>query len=260
MKKTSALFNELIDLIRTLQGPAGCPWDRRQTPANVKNYLVEELYELLEAIDSNQNSLIMEETGDLFFMLLFLINLYETKNKFTLNNTIDSVIKKMIHRHPHVFGSKTVSSVDEIKDNWQKLKEQEGKKPKESLLDGIPGNLPALSRSYFLTSKASGAGFDWQSPEDVLKKVKEEIKELEVAIAKGKKDEITDETGDIIFSIVNLSRHLGIEPEQALRQSNKKFINRFQYMEKTLKKQGRDIKKTTLFEMDKLWEEAKEVL
>ncbi len=257
MKKTEDLFAELMEIICTLRGPYGCPWDRKQTPENVKAYLVEELYELLEAIDMDEEKMLVEETGDILFMIMFLVNLYEQKKGFSLNDVLNTVIKKMKHRHPHVFGDKTVNSADEVMENWQMLKEQEGKKAKNSILDGIPGNLPALSHSFFITSKASKVGFDWQIPEEVLKKLKEETEELEAALTEGQKGKIAEETGDILFSIVNLSRHLGIDPEQALRKANTKFIRRFNHIETELKKQGREIKKTPLEELDRLWEEAK---
>ena len=257
MKKTAQQLEELINIIRRLRGPEGCPWDRKQTPADVKTYLTEELYEVIEAIDQDDRNMLVEEIGDLMFMILFLVNLYEEKKVFCLSDALQSIQQKMVHRHPHVFGSTEVASVDEVKDNWQKLKEKEGKKPRKSLLDGIPGNLPALSRAFFLTSKAAKIGFDWPNPQEVLKKVREETEELESAILEKKQARMTEEIGDIIFSIVNLGRHLGIEPEQALRRSNEKFCGRFGQMEKKLQNQGKDIKKATLEEMDRIWEEVK---
>lgn len=257
MKKTAELFLELTAIIRTLRGPQGCPWDKKQTPADVKAYLIEELHEVLEAVDLNENELLAEEIGDLLFMVLFLVNLYEEKQSFSLYDALERIKKKMIHRHPHVFGSTKVSSAEEVKENWQALKEREGKKPKKSFLDGIPKNLPSLSRAYFLTSKAAEAGFDWPGPRQVILKVKEEIEELEAACAAGEKQKMTGEIGDLLFSIVNLGRHLGIEPEQAMRRTNEKFIKRFEHIEKGLQKKGSGLKKATLEEMDRLWDEAK---
>jgi tetrapyrrole methylase family protein/MazG family protein/ATP diphosphatase len=257
MKKTAQQLEELINIIRRLRGPEGCPWDRKQTPADVKTYLTEELYEVIEAIDQDDRNMLVEEIGDLMFMILFLVNLYEEKKVFCLSDALQSIQQKMVHRHPHVFGSTEVASVDEVKANWQMLKEKEGKKPRKSLLDGIPGNLPALSRAFFLTSKAAKIGFDWPNPQEVLKKVREETEELESAILEKKQAQMTEEIGDILFSIVNLSRHLGIEPEQALRRSNEKFCGRFGQMEKKLQNQGKDTQKATLEEMDKVWEEVK---
>jgi tetrapyrrole methylase family protein/MazG family protein/ATP diphosphatase len=256
-KKTAALFDELRDIIHTLRGPEGCPWDRKQTPEDIKNYLTEELYEVFDAVDKNEKNILMEEIGDLIFMILFLVDLYEEKNAFTLTEILNTIKAKMIHRHPHVFSTTTVSSVEEVRINWQRLKEKEGKKPEESIFDGIPRNLPTLLRAFFLASKASEVGFDWQTPEDVLQKVTEEIKELEKAMTETDKEKSLEEIGDILFSMINISRHLGINPEQALYSANEKFQDRFKYIEMVLKKQGKDIKEATLAEMDSIWEEAK---
>jgi len=260
MKKTAELLVELVEIIQTLRGPDGCPWDKKQTPKNVEEYLVEELYELLEAIDRDDAKMIAEEIGDLLFMVLFLVNLYDEKKAFTLGDSLAGIKKKMVHRHPHVFGDITVSSADEVKDNWQVLKEKEGKKPKTSFLDGIPNNLPALSRAFYLTSKAAEVGFDWKDPDAVLKKVKEEMLELETALDKKDTAALKEEIGDTLFSLVNLSRHLDVDPERALRGSNEKFFNRFSYIEKQLIKQGKSLKGASLEEMDAIWEEAKRKL
>ena len=259
MKKESELLFELRDIIRRLRAPDGCPWDRKQTPKDVKNYLTEELYELLEAIDTKDTQLIIEETGDILFMLFFLVNLFEEKEEFSLADALHSSKEKMIHRHPHVFGDTNVSSAEEVKDNWQKLKLKEGKKPKKSFLDGIQKNLPALSYANSITLKASQTGFDWESPEEVFKKVKEEISELEKEISLDNKEKIKEEIGDVIFSLVNLSRHLEIEPEQALRKTNQKFKARFEHIEKTLTSQGSSLKSASLEEMDRIWEESKKL-
>jgi len=257
MKKESELLFELRDIIRRLRAPDGCPWDRKQTPQDVKSYLTEELYELLEAIDTNDTQLIIEETGDILFMLFFLVNLFEEKEEFSLADALHSSKEKMVHRHPHVFGDKYVNSAEEVKDNWQKLKLKEGKKPKKSFLDGIQKNLPALSYAHSITLKASKTGFDWKSPESVFEKIKEEISELENGIKSNNKEIIKEEIGDVIFSLVNLSRHLEVEPEQALRKTNQKFKERFEYIEKTLTDQGNSLKNASLEEMDRIWEESK---
>jgi len=257
MKKEDELLFELRDIIRRLRAPDGCPWDRKQTPKDVKNYLTEELYELLEAIDKNDTKLLVEETGDIMFMLLFLVNLFEEKEEFTLADALHSSSKKMIHRHPHVFGDKTVTSAEEVKDNWQKLKVKEGKQPRKSFLDGIQKNLPALTYAHSITLKASQVGFDWKSAEQVFEKIKEELAELEKEVQSDSKEGIREEIGDILFTLVNLSRHLGVEPEQALRKTNLKFKDRFEHIEITLKKEGKDLKSTDLGEMDRLWEKSK---
>ncbi len=257
MKKNEQLFTELIELIRMLRSPGGCPWDIKQTSRSVKSYLVEELYELLEAIDAGDSKMLTEETGDILFMLLFLVNIYEQEGIFYLNEAMQTVIDKMKHRHPHVFGTTRVDSAEEVVQNWQKLKEQEGKKAKKSQLDGIPENLPALSSAFFLGVKASKVGFDWKSAGEVIKKVTEETEELKQALRKDNQRQAADEIGDMLFSVVNLSRHLDIDPEQALMKTNRKFKTRFKYIESELKKKGADIKTTGLEEMDKLWKKAK---
>jgi MazG family protein len=257
MKKTAELFLELISIIRTLRGPDGCPWDRKQTPRDVKAYLIEELHELLEAVDGNDKSHLAEEIGDVLFMLLFLVNLYEEASLFTLHDALRTVRAKMIHRHPHVFGTVEVASAEQVKENWQVLKEKEGKKPKQSFLDGIPKNLPALSRAFFLTAKAAEVGFDWQHAGDVLKKIREELAEFEAALAARQPQQMTDEIGDLLLSVVNLGRHCAIEPEQALRRTNEKFVRRFACIEAGLQKKGIALKQASLADMDRLWEEAK---
>jgi tetrapyrrole methylase family protein / MazG family protein len=258
MKKTDRLFTDMLDIIRRLRGPGGCPWDQKQTPQDVKAYLIEELYELLEGIDAEDPALLQEEVGDILFMIAFLVNLYEEKKVFTMADALAQVTAKMVHRHPHVFGDTQVNSADDVKANWQILKEKEGKKPKASHLDGIPGNLPGLSRSWFLTAKAAEVGFDWSGPRDVLRKVREEIDELEAEIERGDTARAAAETGDLLFSIVNLARHLRIEPEQALRTTNDRFMRRFAYIEQALQSQGKKLKESSLAEMDALWHEAKE--
>jgi tetrapyrrole methylase family protein/MazG family protein/ATP diphosphatase len=259
MQKTTDSFVELIELIRTLRGPNGCPWDRKQTPSDVKTYLVEELYEVLEAIDRGDKEHLQEEVGDLLFMVLFLTSLYEESKTFTLGEAIDSSIRKMVHRHPHVFGDTRADTVEEIKDNWQRLKEKEGKPPKKSLLGNIPTHLPALYQSFRMTLKAAKVGFDWENPGQVLEKIKEEIAELEEALQGADREKKEQEMGDLLFSAANLSRHLEIEPEQALRACNEKFYRRFCYVEQELQKQGKTPREATLAEMDELWEDAKKL-
>ncbi|MCX8043689.1 MAG: nucleoside triphosphate pyrophosphohydrolase [Desulfobacterota bacterium] len=257
MKKTADSLLDLVAVIRKLRGPNGCPWDKSQTPADVKIYLIEELYEVLEAIDTDDASHLAEEIGDLLFMLLFLVNLYEEKSSFTLHEVLNKVRAKMVHRHPHVFGSVQASSTEQVKANWQILKQQEGKKPKSSLLDDIPPHLPALSEAFFLTAKAAKVGFDWKQTGDVIKKIREELAEVEHAVTAQQLHHIRNELGDLLFSMVNLCRHLGIEPEQALRGTNKKFVRRFAHIEAELKKKGVSLHEASLEDMDRLWEEAK---
>ncbi len=257
MDRAAKRLVEVMKVIRTLRSPEGCPWDRKQTPAMVKNYLSEELYELLDAIDNDDSANIAEETGDVLFLLLFLARMYEEKGTFNLADSLERIRDKMIHRHPHVFGDAQVDNAEQVMTNWQKLKVQEGKKPKDSILDGLPSCMPGLSQACALTRKAARVGFDWKDTGGPIAKIKEELAELEAEIGTAKPDRIKDEVGDILFSIVNLARHLDVEPEEALRHTNAKFKTRFAYIEQQLKKQGRGPTDATLEEMDKLWEEAK---
>ena len=257
MDRAARTLMEVMEVIRTLRSPEGCPWDRKQTPAMVKNYLSEEMYELLDAIDGDDTAHVAEETGDVIFLLLFLARMYEEQGAFGLADSLERIRDKMIHRHPHVFGDTQVNSADEVVANWQKLKVQEGKKPKDSILDGLPSSMPGLSRACALTRKAARVGFDWPDTSGVFAKVREDLAELEVEIGQAQPDRIKDEVGDILFSIVNLARHLNVEPEEALRHSNEKFRTRFSYIEQQLKQQGRSPENATLEEMDLLWEEAK---
>jgi len=257
MDRAARTLVEVMEVIRTLRSPEGCPWDRKQTPAMVKNYLTEELYELLDAIDGDDAAHVAEETGDVIFLLMFLARMYEEQGAFSLADSLERIRDKMIHRHPHVFGSVQVDNAEQVVANWQKLKVLEGKKPKESILDGLPSSMPGLSRACALTRKAARVGFDWPDTNGVFAKIREEISELEAEIAQAKPERIKDEIGDMLFSIVNLARHVNVEPEEALRHTNEKFRARFSYIEQQLKQQGRTPEDATLEEMDLLWEEAK---
>jgi len=257
MDRAARTLMEVMEVIRTLRSPNGCPWDRKQTPAMVKNYITEELYELLDAIDADDSAHIAEETGDVLFLLLFLARMYEEQGAFSIADSLERIRDKMIHRHPHVFGTVQVDSAEQVVANWQRLKVQEGKKPKESILDGLPASMPALSRACALTRKAARVGFDWPDTSGVFAKIREELSELETEVARAKPQRIKEEIGDMLFSIVNLARHVNVEPEEALRGSCEKFRSRFGHIERRLKEQGRTPEGATLEEMDRLWEEAK---
>ena len=244
-------------IIEALRGENGCPWDKRQTPKTIKNYLLEEAYELVDAIERGSHQAIKEELGDLLFLIVFLAYLYEEAGKFDLKNVIDTVEEKMIRRHPHVFGGVKVRDEREIRVRWQKIKSEE--KLQSSILDGIPKALPALMLAYKVGSRAATVGFDWQRAEDVILKVEEEIEEFKRALKQGNRDRIEEELGDILFSCVNLARLLNIQPEEALRKTVYKFKDRFQFIEKRLKEQGKDLEETSLKEMDALWERAKDI-
>ncbi|MEP7145402.1 MAG: nucleoside triphosphate pyrophosphohydrolase, partial [bacterium] len=221
-------FNEFVDIVRKLRNE--CPWDRIQTHLSLRRCLLEETYEVLEAIDNNNSSELKKELGDILLQVIFHSNIAEENNDFTLKDVIESETKKLIERHPHVFGELIVKDSEEVKKNWEKLKKNEGRK---SIIDGIPEELPALLKAYRIQEKASKIGFDWKDEKPVFEKIVEEINELKENVNNGKPEkEIEDELGDVLFSIVNYARFLKINPEDALRRTVKKFRNRFQKIEK----------------------------
>ncbi len=249
-------IKKLEDVISALRGENGCPWDKKQTPQTLKNYLLEEVYELIEAIEEDDEEALKEELGDVLFMLVFLAHIYRQRGKFSLQDVIDQEVAKMVGRHPHVFGEFRPKSIEEIHARWEEIKGKE--KPKRrSLLDGIPKTLPALMLAYKVGKKAAKVGFDWKRPEDVFEKLEEETEEFKQSLKQQNAEKIKEELGDILFCWVNVARLLKIQPEDALRQTVKKFKKRFQFIENELKKRQRDIKEASLEEMDALWEVAK---
>ncbi len=248
-------FSSLYQIVEELRGEKGCPWDKKQTPQTLKKYLLEETYELFEAIEEEEPSKILEELGDLFFLLLFIAYLYEEKQIFTLKDLVLFTFEKMIRRHPHVFGEEVVKTSEEVLVKWQKIKEKEGKS--SSLLGNIPKSLPALQRAFRIGERAGRVGFDWEKPQEVLPKVYEELKELEKAISQGEKIKIKEELGDLLFAVANLSRKLEINPEEALKEALNKFEERFKMMERMVKERKKNLSELTLTEMDELWESIK---
>lgn len=247
-------FNEFVDIVRKLRNE--CPWDRIQTHLSLRRCLLEETYEVLEAIDNNNSSELKKELGDILLQVIFHSNIAEENNDFTLKDVIESETKKLIERHPHVFGELIVKDSEEVKKNWEKLKKNEGRK---SIIDGIPEELPALLKAYRIQEKASKIGFDWKDEKPVFEKIVEEINELKENVNNGKPEkEIEDELGDVLFSIVNYARFLKINPEDALRRTVKKFRNRFQKIEKYAEENNKVLDEMTLEEMDIVWEKAKE--
>ena len=254
-------FEKLLTLIERLRDPAGgCPWDIRQKKEDVGLYLLDETYEVLEAIGKDTPEALREELGDLLFMILFLARIAEEENLFGINGVLDDVTAKMIRRHPHVFGEAKVKDAAEVKRNWDRIKRDVEKRGENetSLLARIPRTLPALMRAQKITSEAAKVGFDWDSAASVMAKVEEELGEFREALAKGDPGRIRDEIGDTLFSIVNLGRHLKVDAEEALRAANRKFEERFLYIEERLRERGKDPASSTLEEMDALWDEAKQ--
>jgi len=247
-------FNEFVEIVKRLRKE--CPWDKEQTNDSIKAATIEETYELVEAIDNNDIEEIKSELGDLFFHVIFHAVIAEEENKFNLDEVIDSIREKLIRRHPHVFGEVNVNNSEDVKRNWEAIKLTEGR---NSVLDGVPEKLPTLHRAYRLQEKAAKVGFDWDNKEDVWKKVIEEIEEMHKSEKEGTIQELESEIGDVFFAMTNYARFLGINPENALRKTNKKFINRFRYVEKKVNETGRKINESNLTEMDKFWNESKSI-
>ena len=244
----------MIEIVKKLRGPGGCKWDRAQTHKSLVPYMTEELYEVIEAIEEDDMRKLKEELGDLLLHVVFQADLAEEEGHFTLADSIETISSKLVRRHPHVFAGLKVGSVSEIKKNWEEIKLREGR---QSLLEGIPKNLPALLLARRVQQRASEVGFDWERVPSVIEKLEEEFLELKNAIESREQSRIRDELGDLLFTIVNLSRFLDIDPEDALRHTIKKFINRFKLVEEELLKKGKKLEEATLSEMDRLWNEIK---
>lgn len=257
-------IQKLVDLVERLRSENGCPWDRVQTRETLKPMLIEEAYEVLDALDSVNPAELREELGDLLFQVIFHAQIAHEKGEFQLTDIIDRLHEKMVRRHPHVFGDADMRTSQEVLQNWEDIKAAEkgvqssaNPNSEKSLLDGIPSRLPALLQAYQMTAKASRVGFDWPRLEDIFIKLQEELSELQEACAEGNAGKVAGEVGDLLFVAVNVARFLGIDPETALTRSNRKFSRRFRYIESAIKRQGRELKDANLAEMDSLWEEAK---
>ena len=248
-------FAGLVAIMARLRGKDGCPWDRRQTKEDLKPFLIEETYEILEALDRGDDQGLQEELGDLLFHIIFMARIAEEEGTFNINDVIHGVAEKMLRRHPHVFGDSEVSGPHEVEANWARLKAEE--KPRGSLMEGLPLHLPALMRAYRLTQRASQVGFDWEHKDQVWQKLKEELKEFQEALCGGEEEALREELGDILFTLVNLARFIGVDPEDALRRVTNKFAARFTYIEQRLQEQGKTPQEVSLAEMDALWEEGK---
>lgn len=257
-KRTHSFSLEpVIDVMARLRSPEGCIWDIEQDHKSLRRYIVEEVYEVLEAIDLADPEKLCEELGDLLLQVVFHARIAEESGTFSMQNVIDSVTEKLIRRHPHVFGEITVRDAAEVVFNWEKIKQKEKGFSRESVLDGVPPALPSLMRAYKLQSKAAKVGFDWDEIDSVWAKIAEEMHEVREALQINDKNFVEDEVGDLLFAVVNLARFVGIEPETALNRTNKKFIARFTYMENQIKSQGLKWEKLTLLQMDAFWNQAK---
>lgn len=241
----------------TLRGPEGCPWDRKQTLPDLKPYVIEEAYEVVDAIDHDDRAALLEEVGDLLLEAVFIGEITRGEGSFDIYDSITAIHDKLVRRHPHVFADVEANDAEEVLVNWEKLKNEERKAENKSVLAGVPVALPALLKASRLTEKASRVGFDWRRTEDVFDKVDEELAELRAAVASEGKREIEGEIGDLLFTIANIARKLEINPEEALQATNRKFMSRFGAMESAVRKTDRNLDQLTLEEMDALWNEAK---
>lgn len=233
-----------------------CPWDKKQTFESLRHLTIEETYELTDAILENDLNEIKNELGDVLLHLVFYAKIGSEKKSFDIGDVANAISDKLISRHPHIYGDVTVENENEVKENWEKLKLKEGK---NSVLEGVPKSLPALIKANRIQDKVSGVGFDWEEPNQVWEKVQEELSELNEEIKKGKKDTIESEFGDVLFSMINYARFINVNPENALEKTNKKFINRFQFLEKAAKEEGKKLAEMTLSEMDVYWEQSKKM-
>jgi len=246
-------FGRLLDIMDTLR--AECPWDKKQTLESLRHLTIEETYELADAIEENDLQEIKKELGDLMLHMVFYSKIGSEKGAFDVADVLNSVCDKLIHRHPHIYGDVEANTEEEVKANWEAIKLKE--KGTTSVLQGVPRGLPALVRAIRIGDKARGAGFDWDEPQDVWGKIKEELAEFEEAQLSGNQEKIESELGDVLFSITNFARLSNLDPELALERTNKKFIYRFTYMEKKALEAGKSLKDMTLPEMEALWQEAK---
>ena len=251
-------FHRLIEIMSRLRGPDGCSWDRVQDHKSLKPYLIEEAYEVLEAIDSGNPDKLAEELGDLLLQIVFHAQMANENNDFDIEDVCRKIADKLIKRHPHVFDKQTELTTSEVLDQWEIIKQDND--IGYSILDGVPKTLPALLKAYRIQEKVGRFGFDWKKAEEVVAKIREEVAEFEAAFDKGDNQALHHELGDLLFTLVNFSRHLDIKAEEALNDTNDKFIRRFRYIERKLAEKSKSPAEATLEEMDALWEEAKTIV
>ena len=264
-----ARFDRLVDIMRALRAPDGCPWDREQTLTSLRPFVLEETYEVLEAIESGSPARLREELGDYLYEVVFLAQISEEASDFSIADAIDAVCAKLVRRHPHVFARgerDTAITTDQVNEQWETIKAreraeagQDAARPKTTL-SGVPKTLPSLLRAYEISARAAAVGFDWARPADVVDKIEEEVAEMRHAVESGATGDLSraeEEMGDLLFAIANLSRKLGIEPEAALRRANEKFARRFDAVEQAFTARGRSLQDAALEEMENEWQRAK---
>ena len=248
----------LAELMAKLRSPDGCPWDRKQTAGSLTPFLIEECYEVVDALDEGLPDKVKEELGDLLFQIIFHARIAEENGHFTIQDVISSNIEKMTRRHPHVFGDSRLTTEKEVLANWEEIKKKEkGYEDRKSVLDGVPRHLPSLLRAHRLQERAARVGFDWRTLEEALPKLDEEIAEFKDSLKNKDADGIEEELGDILFMLVNVSRFINVDPEEALRKTISKFIFRFRHIEEHAATAGRSLNDMTLDEMEKVWLESK---
>jgi tetrapyrrole methylase family protein / MazG family protein len=261
MKDPGTAFKKLTDIMDSLMSADGCPWDKAQSRESLKPYLLEETYETLEALDSNEAHAIKDELGDLLFQIIFHAKISSLNKEFDIHDVVENIAEKMVRRHPHVFDQGNLTTPDQVAAQWDEIKKLEkGQDKRKSVLDGIPKSSPALKRAQQLQKKAAKNGFDWERMEDIFEKLEEEMGELKTAVLSGDTSSMEDEFGDLLFVMVNIAQRLKIDSEEALRSSNNKFVRRFQYIEKKISESGEKLNETPLERMDHFWDEAKRVL
>lgn len=251
-------FSDLVKLMERLRAPGGCPWDREQTYESLRRFVIEEAYEVVDAIDRGDRAELAEELGDHLLQAVFLAQLGREEGSFTIDDSIQAIHDKLVRRHPHVFGDVEAHDAETVLANWEKLKHAEKGEKEQSFFDGIPSGLPALMKANRITEKAARVGFDWSRADDVFAKIREEVDELEEAVGEKEPSErVTEELGDLLFSMANLARKLGVDAEHALQDANWKFIRRFEAMERVAKQESRGLEDRSLDELDALWEQIK---
>jgi len=250
-------FDRLVALVQRLRGPSGCPWDRAQTPETIKIYLIEEAYEVLQAIESGTHEEVCAELGDLLFHIVFLARIFEDMGAFNLTHVVEAVTEKMIRRHPHVFGEATVSCASEVREQWHEIKMGEARDievTRDSYLDSVPGKLPALIRAYRLAERASRVGLDWGDAASVLMKMEETLAELKAALTGDDQQNAPEQLGNLLFNVAHLSQLAGTHPETALMRTISRFVTHFKLVEERLRKQGRTLESVSPGEMRSMWE------
>nr|WP_278275355.1 nucleoside triphosphate pyrophosphohydrolase [Anaeromassilibacillus senegalensis] len=257
-RKETYDIDDLLQIMKLLRAPGGCPWDREQTHKSIRNCLIEETYEAVEAIDGDDPVLLQEELGDVLLQVVFHAELEEEAGRFAFADVVDGIAKKMVQRHPHVFGTVVVNGTEDVLTNWDAIKKKtKDQKTQTEVLQSISKALPALMRSQKVQQKAAKVGFDWPDVSGALDKVAEETTELREAIQDGAQESCTEELGDLLFSVVNVSRFIGVNPEQSLSEACEKFIARFAKVEQLAKERGMDMASAGIDALDKLWNEAK---